>query len=87
MISVPSLSLGKIVKKRNHPHTKAIRRSSWVAIFSSSHAAWVLALMWAYKDANEPPSELEQRIARLEKKEKRRRFCLRRLHIANSVTC
>ncbi|HEY4831288.1 MAG TPA: DUF3302 domain-containing protein [Waddliaceae bacterium] len=63
---------GRIARKRNHPQAKAIRACGWTAILSSSPAAWVLALSWAYRDPIEPSGDLEQRIIALEKKAKRR---------------
>lgn len=65
---------GRVAKKRNHPHAKIIRRCGWIAVLSSSPAGWILALQWAYKEPNEPISNLEERIALLEKKARRRRF-------------
>lgn len=64
---------GRIAKKRNHPQAKVIRACGWTAVLSSSPSAWVLALMWAYKDAEGSEDDLKEQMKAQIKKDRRRR--------------
>lgn len=64
---------GKIADERGHRQADAIRALGWIGIITLG-AGWLVAIVWAY--TNPSPSravstELEERIAELEKKLKR----------------
>ena len=64
---------GKIADERGHRQADAIRALGWIGIITLG-VGWFVAIVWAY--TNPSPSsaastELEERIAELEKKLKR----------------